>query len=353
MRKTQLALAAVALMASTAAMAQVTMYGAVDTSVVGGSGIKANMDGTGNWNGSIYGFKGSEDLGNGMKAGFALEAGFSGATGSMANGGQASVVGTSTTSTSDPLVSRVFNRQANVFVGGDFGTVKLGLQLSPFIAGSLGGYVNNNESFYVPALQMASTGALSATTAEGLAGNGITGSGGFFVPNAVSYSVTAGGVSASVLGQLSNGTAAGEYTAGTVGTSFGDVSVNASYHNRGGTTGYTGYNLNAKTTVNGLTIGGGYTSTDPAAVGTATVTAYQVGVSYPVTESLVGSVQYASGTGSQNLANIGLQYNLSKSTYLYTTIAQGKNRYGVLYSGGPDATTASKTGYAIGVVTNF
>jgi len=331
------------------------MYGAVDASVVGGSGIKANLDGTGNWNGSIYGFKGSEDLGGGLKAGFQLENGFSAATGSHANGGQASVVGDTngalaTTSTTNPVTGRVFNRQANVFVGGEFGTVRLGLQLSPFIAGSLGGYVNNNESFYVPALFMAGT---STTDAAGVAGGGIVGSGGFFVPNAVSYSVTAGGVSASVLGQLSNGTAAGEYTAGTVGTSFGDVSVNASYQNRGGTSGFTSYNLNGKTTVAGLTIGAGYTNNDPVASGTATVSAYQVGVSYPVTESLVGSVQYASATGSQTLANIGLQYNLSKSTYLYTTIAQGKNRYGVLYAGGPDATTASKTGYAIGVVTNF
>jgi predicted porin len=240
-----------------------------------------------------------------------------------------------------------------VSVGGEFGTVKLGLQLSPFIAGSLGGYVNNNESFYVPALLMAGAGTTGNAVNAGVAGGGITGTGGFFVPNAVSYSVSASGISATVLSQLKGAeTDNSQYTAATAGASFGDVSVNASYQNRGSATGYTSYNLNAKTTVAGLTIGGGYTNTDAAASGVSTVTAYQVGVSYPVTESLNASVQYASATGSKSLANVGLQYNLSKTTYLYTTIAQGTNTT-VLYAGGPAAATTAKTGYAVGVVHNF
>ena len=331
MKKTQMALAAVALVASTAAMANgVTLYGALDSSVVGGSGIKANMDGTGNWNGTIYGFKGSEDLGGGMKAGFEMEAGFSAATGATANNGM-------------PAGTHPFNRKANVSVGGEFGTVKLGLQLSPFIAGSLAGYVNNNESFYVPALVMGSASPTGSATG---------GTGGFFIPNAISYSVTAGGVSASVLGQLSNGTANQEYTAATAGTSFGDVSVNASYQSRGSTAdGYTSYNLNAATTVAGLKVAGGYTSHDPKS-STTTTSVYNVGVQYPLTESLNASLQYASATGSKSLANVGLQYNLSKSTYLYGTIAQGTNTT-VLYAGGPASATTAKTGYAIGIVTNF
>ncbi len=332
-----MALAAVALVASTAAMAQVTMYGAVDTSVVGGSGIKANMDGTGNWNGTIYGFKGSEDLGGGMKAGFEIENGFSAATGAQANAGMPDG--------SAGNVGRPFNRKANVSVGGEFGTIKLGLQISPFIVSSLGGYVNNNESFYVRGLAMGSTSVTG--TADG-------NTSGFFIPNAVSYSVTAGGVSASVLGQLSKGTANQEYTAASVGTSFGDVSVNAAYQSRGSVNdGYTSYNLNAATTVAGLKVAGGYTNHDPKVSSGTTSSTYNVGVQYPLTESLNGSVQYASSTGGKSLANIGLQYNLSKSTYLYTTIAQG-TKTAVLYAGGPGtATSGSVTGYAIGVVTNF
>ncbi len=346
MRKTQIALAAVALVASSAAMAQVTMYGAVDASVVGGSGINAAMDGTGNWGTTAVGFKGSEDLGGGLKASFNLENGFSAANGGQGNGGQAL-----TTAGGNP----VFNRLANASLGGAFGTVTLGLQLSPFIAGSLGGYVNGNASFYVNSLAMASGGATgSGAASAGVSGGGVAGTGGFFIPNAVSYSVSTGGVSATVLGQL-KGTdaAASEYMAATAGTSFGDVSVNAAYQNRGGTTGYTSYNLNAKTTVAGLTIGGGYTNTDPVAAGVATITAYQVGVSYPIMESLNASVQYASATGSKSLANVGLQYNLSKSTYVYGQIAQGKGT-AVLYAAGPtSSTTGNVTGYAVGLGHSF
>jgi len=341
MRKTQMALAAVALVASTAALADVSLYGTVDASVVGGSGLKAQLDGSGNWAGSIYGIKGSEDLGGGMKAGFELQAGFNAGSGGVANGG-------------GDGVQRTWNRQSNVSVGGDFGTVKLGMQLSPFISGSLGGYVNGNGSFYVRSLAMGSTSDGGAAAVTGYGGDAASNvSGGFFIPNSVSYSVTAGGVSASVLGQLSNGTAANEYMAASVGTSVGDVSVGAAYQNRGGTAGYTSYNINAATTVAGLKVAGGYTNHDVVTAGTATSNTYNVGVSYPVSDALAASVQYASSTGGKSLANIGLQYNLSKSTFAYATIAQG-TKTAVLYAGGPGSgTTGSVTGYAVGVAHSF
>jgi predicted porin len=50
------------------------------------------------------------------------------------------------------------------------------------------------------------------------------------------------------------------------------------------------------------------------------------------------------------LANVGLQYNLSKSTFAYAMVAQGKNTAGVLYSNGPTPTaTGNVTGYAVGI----
>lgn len=62
--------------------------------------------------GSRIGFKGMEDLGNGLKAGFVLE------TGLHADDGSLSHVGT-------------FGRQSFLTLGGDFGTVGLGRQYSP------------------------------------------------------------------------------------------------------------------------------------------------------------------------------------------------------------------------------
>ncbi len=344
MRKTQVALAALALVASSAALADVAIYGSLDGSVVGGTGVSTNFDGTGNWAGSIMGFKGSEDLGNGMKASFNLQHGLNIGTGAQANGGM-NIAGTNT--------GRTFNRQSNVSLSGDFGAVTVGLQLSPFIAGSLGGYVNNNESFYVNSLAMTSTSSGGTGNGGGANQGGDAGSlatGGFFIPNAVSYALNAGGVSASVLTQLSAGTADNQYTAATAGTSIADIGVNLSYQTRGGTSGYKTYNVNGSTTLGAIKVAAGYTNHDPAS-GTTT-NQYNIGAQYALTEATNVSLQYASATGSKQLLNLGLQYNLSKATYLYGTIAQGKNT-GVLYAGGPASAATSTTGYAVGVVKSF
>ena len=63
---------------------------------------------SGNQSGARFGLKGSEDLGNGVKAGFHLENGFSADTGSLAQN------------------SRLFGREARLFVNGAFGEVAFG-----------------------------------------------------------------------------------------------------------------------------------------------------------------------------------------------------------------------------------
>ena len=108
MQKTnRLALAVLALLGSTAAFAQssVTLYGRVNTTVerqeVG------NVKTTGLFNNSSrFGFKGTEDLGGGLKAGFQLESGFNSDTGASA--------------------ATFFGRQSEVNLSGGFGMVRLG-----------------------------------------------------------------------------------------------------------------------------------------------------------------------------------------------------------------------------------
>ncbi len=110
MQKTnRLALAVLALLGSTAAFAQssVTLYGRVNTTVerqeVG------NVKTTGLFNNSSrFGFKGTEDLGGGLKAGFQLESGFKSDTGAS----------------TDPKA--FFGRQSEVNLSGGFGAVRLG-----------------------------------------------------------------------------------------------------------------------------------------------------------------------------------------------------------------------------------
>jgi predicted porin len=114
--------AAVAAAVAAPAMAQVTVYGILDmgyfdqsqsltgasaTRTKDSSGFNSNTSGLSS---SRLGFKGSEDIGGGMKVGFALE------TGLTTSGASNNLAGT--------------NRAANVSLAGGFGTFTLGRQNS-------------------------------------------------------------------------------------------------------------------------------------------------------------------------------------------------------------------------------
>ncbi len=109
MKKSLIALAVLA--ASGAAMAQssVTLYGVADLwfGSVNSAGVSTTQLTSGGVAQSRFGFKGSEDLGGGLKANFLLEQGFNLDTG-VADAGQA------------------FSRQSYVGFSGGFGEVKFG-----------------------------------------------------------------------------------------------------------------------------------------------------------------------------------------------------------------------------------
>ncbi|MBA4177592.1 MAG: porin [Leptothrix sp. (in: Bacteria)] len=106
MNKT-LAIAAVAALTTTGALAQssVTVYGRLNLTAerqdINGKKLSVLAN-----NASRMGFKGTEDLGGGMKAGFNLESGFSADTGAVG--------------------SSFFNRQSEVNLQGGFGMLRLG-----------------------------------------------------------------------------------------------------------------------------------------------------------------------------------------------------------------------------------
>lgn len=113
----KLVIAGALAMLGTTAMAQSTVqvYGIVDMgiqSVDDGVDSKFGVD-SGLQSGSRLGFKGVEDLGNGLKAKFVLESGIAADKGGYTQGNTA------------------FGREANVALEGGFGEVKLGLQYSP------------------------------------------------------------------------------------------------------------------------------------------------------------------------------------------------------------------------------
>jgi len=182
MKKTLIALAAVAATGAAFAQSTVTLYGNIDVGF--GTHKTTNKDGSvatksagvmdGNYAGSRLGFRGTEDLGGGLKANFVIEQGISptsadGFNKRVATGGQ-QVDGVATYSTGN-------SRQAYVGASGGFGEVRAGYQytnsydLVAFNGFSLsefqGGNFQNGTSFLA-----ASTGV--TTHANGTRANAIT-----------------------------------------------------------------------------------------------------------------------------------------------------------------------------------
>jgi len=116
MKKSLLALAILSAFAGAAsAQSSVTIYGVVDTSIAhvdNGGDTKTSMA-SGNNAASRIGFKGAEDLGNGLKATFVLENGLNSDDGSAADD------------------SAAFSRLSYVGLEGSFGKVRLGKQNTP------------------------------------------------------------------------------------------------------------------------------------------------------------------------------------------------------------------------------
>lgn len=363
MKKTQFALAALALVASTAALAQATVYGVVDGGVSQVDGGKTTFGGAGNWAGNILGVSASEDLEGGMKATANFELGYNLGTGN--NGANGGVTG-SNTSNADG--NPFFNRKANVALSGDFGTVAAGLQFSPFIGAAIGGSaLTNNQSFYVTSLALAGAGV---TGASGSSATPVAS--GFFIPNAISYKTPSiGGFSGTVLGQVTGSTSNtdstndNKYMAYAGSYAAGDITVNAGYQKRDGAYSTTeGSNYNSMTVsgsyaMGATTLGAGYISHDlnTTAAASTKVNVFYGLVAQKVSDALVASLGYAqnNATTKGSIINLGLQYNLNSkgTTHLYATASQGKNNSFVIYDGSAGNTTGNTKGYAVGIVKAF
>lgn len=220
MKKNLIAVAALA-MVSGAAMAQssVTVYGNIDLGLLTQSNVKANESSelyNGGISPSIWGFRGSEDLGGGLKAMFNLEAHFYADTGA----GQGPGI--------------MFRRQANVGLSSaGMGTVTLGVQYSPavlaFAATDPRGLRENLSGLYSWAYN---SGALAPANLPATAGNPTNNDVGVFMQNAISYSNTIGPVNLAIgysLAEKAPTTAAGGAVLALGATYTGPLTVSAAY----------------------------------------------------------------------------------------------------------------------------
>jgi predicted porin len=168
MHKKIIALAVVGALGAAPAFAQtnVTIYGSIDTgfshrgdNVASGVSSKNAID-SGITAGNRLGFKGVEDLGNGLKALFTLEAGFGVDDGNQKQGG------------------RLFGRQAFVGLTSDYGTVIAGRlytphysflsALDPFQGGMVGSYQNTHNAGTVRYLNEKQDGVANTGLGENL-----------------------------------------------------------------------------------------------------------------------------------------------------------------------------------------
>lgn len=122
-------LAAFAAAGSAQAQTSVTLYGIIDAGFMSqsNSGTPSAGRTTGFVDGqilpSIYGMKGTEDLGGGLTAGFNLEGGFN--------------AGNGTHNSPGVYQTQMFGREAKVTLSGDFGTVGAGMQVDPGLIASI------------------------------------------------------------------------------------------------------------------------------------------------------------------------------------------------------------------------
>ena len=335
MKKTQVALAALALVASTAALADgVKVSGQIDVGVGHTTGVGSYMD-QGAWaDNSNITFSGSEDMGNGMKTFFTLAAGFT-QNGDPGNGGNGTL----------------FSRESLVGLSGDFGTVKLGQQLSPYIlsyaisqAGTPGGFWVNNFIM----------GGGLGNVAVG-AGSGAFQKGGFFIPNAVSYTTpSVNGWTATFMTNTANGAKDGamatttsdadKYMAANVIGAVGAINVTAGYQSRGSS--YSSTVIGASTSFGDLTVAGNYNthSVDSANALTfpmAKTSSYLLSAAYKLQETLtlVGGYGANDLASDQSMTNVGMKLDLSKRTYTYISYVRA--------TGGAQSSLAQRGNYAL------
>ncbi len=287
MKKSLIALAVLA--ASGAAMAQssVTLYGIADIWVGKVKGQSAEV-GSGGLSTSRLGFKGSEDLGGGLKANFTFEQKLD-----LTNGA---------------TNANTFDRQANVGFSGGFGTVKLGR-----------GWNAMDDVF-----GLSNSGFDSALSANAIWLNSYNGA-----ADAQLYYATPefAGFTAAVSTQLKGNAAGGKLSAFNVAYANGPVAVALGYEKDEANGDQKGTMINGSYDLGmAKLLASYYTTKNTGGVAGAKVNSYQIGADIPVSSALTVSVGYASskpsGGDSDSGFGIAAGYSLSKRTMVYGGLRQ-------------------------------
>jgi predicted porin len=352
------------------AQSNVNIYGSIDGGIRhlrnanGTGGPLTTMSSTGFNNNNRFGFKGVEDLGNGMNAHFVLEAGFVSGTGAL-----------------DNTSNRLFSREAFVGLGGSWGAVDLGRQYSAAFK-TIGAY--DPFSYYYPGLIPLAASAFGSSPIIVTNAVNPTGTlGGYVFDNDIQYTGRFGPVTVRAeyaLGEVSNSTRNG--SAQTIGASYvnGPFSMGGLYGQkkatfaggRGlpGTVPVGSYQDGEQWTVGGayrigsFRLAGGYikeTQANGSALSDAHVKNAWGGLSYNFNPALKltggfyrTKVGFIGGLeGRRDLLIVGPTYALSKRTSLYAEVDQVRLSGAILGAPGLAGMRIIQNGVSVGMTHTF
>lgn len=344
MKKSLLALAVLGAFAGAAsAQSSVTLYGKIDMGGVLDSGaIGSNAHSvrlsSGVSGGSRLGFKGSEDLGGGLRANFVAETGFCADSAAPSTGG-----GSANFCTGG---DKFMGRQAWVGLSGGFGSFTMGRQYTP-------GFIN------LTTIDPFGTGyAGNAGNLFSLAGLRWNNSAIYATPSFGGFQVTAGMSLGETVGNWKAGRQegfSGTYSAGPV---YAGVAYNQS-QNAAGDTALKTWNAGGVFDAKVVKIHALYDNNKSGTSGLVDNDDWLLGVSVPMGQ---GTIMASAIRHNDKLAanadatqvGAGYSYALSKRTSLYAAYAHISNKNGATFTvGNATDTGTGNASWNLGVVHNF
>lgn len=366
MKKSLLALAALtAFTGAASAQSSVTLFGVVDLAArqVSAGGKSQSQLASDGFNSNRLGFRGVEDLGGGLRAGFWLEAGMDPSIGTAGGGNGNYAANTATSSASGATPGAFFNRRSTVSLIGGFGEVRLGRDYTPSFWNTtvFDPFGTNGVGSFLTVVDTLGTGAQTVVRANNTIG--------YFLPGGL------GGLYGQAMVAAFDGSAASGLPAGNAHRSFrlgyaaGPVNVAFSWGNTTNGTGGADFkhtnlagSYDAKvvqlfaqmnnTSAAGATAVAGRKQRVTLLGATMPMGATQLRASYIKAD---GSGPVAADNKDASQISFGFVQNMSKRTALYGSYSRISNSGAGSYSLGPLPATAGgkATGYEVGVRHSF
>jgi predicted porin len=359
MKKSLVALAALAVVGAASAQSSVTLWGVVDNAVgrYSGNNVSATKMNSSGLSSSQLGFRGVEDLGGGMSAGFWLEAGHNPDAGL----GQGTTANNQAASTNNGGLT--FNRRSTLSLIGGFGEVRLGRDYTPAFwnltvfdpFGTLGAAQSSNLNLAGTAPQTGVRASNSITYLYNHGANATSAAGNAGVYAQVSYHM---GENASGAATSSDGNGYGlrvGYRQGPLNAAFATGKTTFAANGN-----FTQTNLGASYNIGMADLIANYNRNNSGVAGTRATTILlgakiAVGAGYiPVSYNRMSMNNAANTKASQ--FGIGYVHNLSKRTSVYTTYARLGNANGAAFGVGGgvgSAVNGASSGLELGVKHSF